>query len=236
MRGGQQVQATRRYEAGNTLLEVLVALTVMVLLVGTLSILVGAAVRGKMIVSVRSADTETARRTLEWMSERLRNAGLNTLPSAQAEPRCRDMVVAQVDSLRPTASQVYVSGEIFNTDTVAGNEVITLGYRLRGGSVIEESASCSGGWVPVVSGVSNPRITVTQLAFRYFTRNGDEVTVPTGDLEAIRSIRTILITLTVQGEEGRSGVQTQTFSRMVMLRNPRPDANNWLSPLETALP
>jgi hypothetical protein len=82
-----------------------------------------------MITSVRSADTETARRTLEWMSERLRNASLYILPSAQAEPRCRDMVVAQDVSLRPTANRIYVSGEIFNTNTVAGDQVITLGYR-----------------------------------------------------------------------------------------------------------
>lgn len=232
----ERSQGTWRGQAGNTLLEVLVALTVMAMLVGTLSILVGAAVRGKMIVAVRSADTETARRTLEWMSERLRNAGLNILPSAQSEPRCRDMVVAQVASLRPTADRIYVSGEIFNTDTVAGNEVITIGYRLQGGAVIEESASCAGGWIPVASGVSDPRITVSKLSFRYFTRAGDEVTVPTPNLGDIRSIRTVLVTLTVQGEQGRSGAQTQTFSRMVMLRNPRPDASNWLSPSETVFP
>jgi hypothetical protein len=76
-------------------------------------------------------------------------------------------------------------------------------------------------------------VTVTGLTFEYFTRTGDQVTVPTTDVEAIRSIRIIRVALTVQAEEGRSGVQTQTFTRMVMLRNPRPDANNWLSTSET---
>ncbi len=218
---------------GISLVEVLVAVATMSLVIGSLSALVGAAVRGKLIVAVRSADTETARQTLEWMSERLRNAGLNILPGAQAQPRCQDMVVALDSALRPRADRVYVSGEILNSDTVPGNQVVTIGYQLVNGVVVEESSSCSAGWSPVTSTVSNPRVTVTGLTFEYFTRTGDQVTVPTTDVEAIRSIRIIRVALTVQAEEGRSGVQTQTFTRMVMLRNPRPDANNWLSTSET---
>ncbi|MDR7523275.1 MAG: hypothetical protein QN168_12525 [Armatimonadota bacterium] len=209
------------------------AVGVMVFLVGTLSVLVGAAVRSRMIVAVRSADTETARQTLEWMSERLRNAGLNIHPSQQPAERCRDMVVALVPSLRPRPDRVYVSGEILNSDTIAGNEVITLGYYLEGGAVWEVSGSCNAIWAPTPSRVSDPRVTVTDLVFRFYTRTGTEVSVPTDDVEAIRSIRLITIAITVQGQEGRSGIQTQTFTRLVALRNPRPDANDWLSPSET---
>lgn len=220
-------------QRGATLLELLVAVVVILMLMGSLSVLVGAAVRSKMIVAVRSSDTETARQTLEWMSERLRNGGLNILPSAQAQTRCQDMVVAQDSSLRPQPDRVYVSGEIINTNTVAGDEVITLGYRLQGGAVIEERSSCVGSWSPSTSQVSDPRVTVTSLAFTYYDRAGDVVTVPTTDVTAIRSIRVIGITLTVRGQEGTSGTQTQTFTRAVMLRNPRPDNNNWLDPQET---
>lgn len=233
-------RAVLRGQAGVTLIEVLIAVVVMVLVMESLSLLVGAAIRSKMIVVVRAADTETARQTLEWMSERLRNAGLDILPSAQAQARCQDMVVAQDSSLRPQPDSVYISGEILNTNTTAGDEVITLGYRLAGGVMMQDTSSCAGAWSPTSAGLSDPRITVTPPSgtslFRYFTRAGDEVTVPTTDVEAIRSIRIILITLTVQGEQGRSGPQSQTFSRMVMLRNPRPDTNNWLSPTETMMP
>jgi type II secretory pathway component PulJ len=216
-----------------TLIEVLVALGVMALVLGGLTALVGAATRSKMIVAVRSADTETARQTLEWMAERLRNAGLNVLPGAQPQVRCQDMVVALEAALRPQPDRVYVSGEILNSDTVAGNEVITLGYRLQGGRVMEERGPCSGAWAPTSSVVSNSSIAVTNLTFEYFTRTGDPVAVPTTDIEAIRSIRVIRVSLTVQGEEGRSGLQTQTFSRLIMLRNPRSDTNNWLPGQET---
>jgi type II secretory pathway component PulJ len=216
-----------------TLLEVVVAAAVMSMVIGALSLLVGASVRSKTIVAVRSSDTQTARQTLEWMSERLRNAGLNVLPSAQLQVRCRDMVVAQDTSLRPQRDRVYVSGEIFNSNTTAGDEVITLGYRLQNGVLIEERSSCAGAWVPATSGISDPHVTVTDLAFHYFDRVGDEVAVPTTDVDAIRSIRLISVSLTVQAVQGRSGTQTQTFTRMIMLRNPRPDTNAWLSPRET---
>lgn len=217
-----------------TMIELLVALVIMMIVAGSLSTLVGASIRGKVITAARSADTETARQTLEWMSERLRNAGLNIRPSLQSQPRCQDMVVALDAALRPQANRVYVSGEIYNTDTTAGNQVITLGYRLSGGLVVEDTSPCSAaGWAPTTAQVSNPAIVVTGLAFRYYTRNGTDVVVPTTDVTAIREIRMIQVTITVQAVEGTSGAQTQTFTRLVMLRNPRPDTNNWLSPGET---
>ena len=220
-------------QAGITMIEVIVTVVIMGMVVGSLASLVGAAARSKLIASSRSLDTVTARQTLEWMSERMRNAGLNILPSAQIQARCQDMVVAQDPSLRPQADRVYVSGEIINTDTVAGNEVVTIGYRLNGGVVVEEAGSCAGGWAPTTASVSDSRVTVTDLSFRYFDRPGDEVIVPTSDITAIRSIRLIQISLTVQSVQGRSGIQVQTFTRQIMLRNPRPDNNNWLSPVET---
>jgi hypothetical protein len=43
---------------------------------------------------------------------------------------------------------------------------------------------------------------------------------------AIRRIQIISVSLTVQGREGRSGVQTQTFKRNAKLWDPEPNANN----------
>jgi hypothetical protein len=216
------------------LVEILISLVIMAITVGAITTLVGAAVRGKVLVAVRSADTETARQTLEWMSERLRNAGLNIRPSLQSELRCKDMVVAQDSALRPQPTSVYVSGEIYNTDTTAGNQVITIGYRLAGGVVLEDSAPCSAaGWSPVTAQVSNPAVAVTAFNLQYFQGNGAEVTVPTTDVDDIRDIRMIRVTMTVQGESGTSTAQVQTFTRMIMLRNPRPDINDWIPPQET---
>jgi type II secretory pathway component PulJ len=220
-----------------TLLELLVVIGLMAALAGSLSTLVGVAVRSKLIVAVRSADTETARQTLEWMSERLRNAGLNLKPGDQPELRCKDMVVAQEAALRPTASAFYASGEILNSDTVAGNEVITIGYLLgpdpvTGNPVVlEYQQLCTAGAGATTTPLSDPRIAVTNFQFDYFSSSGLRITDLTSASE-IRRIRLVRITLNVQGSQGQSGLQTQTWTRDVMLRNPEPNANDWKNPNE----
>lgn len=233
----REVPTPRCDQTGTSLLEVLVAITLMAILTGSMSTLVGAAIRSKLIIAVRSTDTQTARQTLEWMSERLRNAGLNLKPGDQSQLRCKDMVVAQDAALRPTASSVHVSGEILNTDTIAGNEVMTIGYWLGSDPVtgtqvvMEYSHTCSGG-LAATTPLSDPRIAVTALTFDYFSATGVRITALT-DVNQIRLIRTIRISLTVQGSQGNSGVQIQTWRRDVLLRNPEPNANNWGNPNES---
>ncbi|MDR7420438.1 MAG: type II secretion system protein [Armatimonadota bacterium] len=229
-------------QAGMTLLEVLVSIAMMVLIVSSMSILVGAATRSKLIVNVRSADTATVRQTLEWMSERLRNAGLNVNPTDPAQAayplRCRDRVVAQDASLLPTASQVYVSGEILNSDTLAGNELMTVGYFVGTvGSnqvVMEYRYPCVGG-APATTQLSDPRINVLGLTFQYFSANGNEVTNLTSAAD-IRRIQMIRVTLAVQGSEGTSGPHQVSVTRNVMFRNPEPYANSWTNPTEVIPP
>src|ERR1700756_2343124 len=101
-------------QRGLTVLEVIVGIAIMAVVGGAVSILVGSALQAKMISSVRSSDTETARSTLEWMTERIRNAGLNLQPSGQPQLRCKDMVVGQDLNLLPTATSLYISGDMLN--------------------------------------------------------------------------------------------------------------------------
>jgi len=221
---------------GMTVVEILVASALMAVVTGAIAILIGASVQSKMISASRSADTETARVTLEWMSDRLRNAGLNVLPSAQSQLRCKDRVVAQDTSLLPTANGVYVSGEILNTNTTAGDEVATIGYYLATDSgtgnqvVMEYNQPCSSGATAISTystRLSNPKISVTSLAFQYFDASGNAVT-NLGSASAIRQIQIISIAITVQSSEGRSGVQTQVFTRNVQFWDPEPNANTWV--------
>lgn len=219
-----------------TVLEVLIGIMIMAVVGSAIAILVGGAVQSKMISSVRSADTETARGTLEWMTERIRNAGFNLQPSAQAQVRCQDRVVAQDVALRPTATSVYVSGELLNTNTIAGDEDITVGYYLgsdpvTGAAVVMEyNQPCSGGATSIAANsrpLSSPNLTITSFSFQYYDANGNTVTNLTSPT-TIRQIQIVRVSLTVQGSEGRSGVQMQSLTRYVFLRNPEPNANNWL--------
>ena len=223
-------------QRGLTVIEILVASALMAIVVGSLSILLGASVQSKVISSARSADTETARATMAWMSDRLRNAGFNLLPGAQPQLRCKDRVVAQDTGLLPTANSVYVSGEMLNTNTTAGDEDATIGYYLAADPgtgnqvVMEYNQPCSSGSTAISTyskRLSNPKISVTNLAFQYFDVNGNAVTNLTS-ATTIRQIQIISISLTVQGSEGRSGVQTQVLRRNVKLWDPEPNANNWL--------
>jgi type II secretory pathway pseudopilin PulG len=226
-----------RDERGMTVVEVLVACALMAIVTGAIAILMGTSVQSKVISASRSADTETARATLAWMSDRLRNAGFNLLPSAQSQLRCKDRVVAQDSTLLPTASSVYVSGEMLKTDTIAGDQDLTIGYYLAadpGGSgnqvVMEYNQPCSSGATNISTyskRLSNPKINVTNLALLYFDANGAAVT-NLSSASLIRQIQIISISLTVQGTEGRSGVQTQSFQRYLKLWDPEPNANNFL--------
>lgn len=236
---GHQLDTTDaviRGTAGFTLVEALVGLLLIGVVTGAMAILVGAAVQSKVITTSRSVNIETTRRTLDWMSERLRNAALNLNPNLQSASRCKDRVVAQDPALLPTANSLYVSGEIINTDTVAGNETMTVGYYLgsdpgTGNQVVMEYRQfCSSGATDVTDNsqpLSSPKTTVTDFTFQYFGANGDQIT----DLitpSSIQQIRMIRISMTVQGSEGTSGNQSETLTRDVTLRNPEPNANTWV--------
>jgi hypothetical protein len=224
-------------ERGLTVTECLVGIAIAAVVAGTVALLLGAAVRSKMIGSTRSAETETAQSALGWMVERLRNAGLDLQPSAQLQARCKDRLVAQDAQLLPTAHSVYASGEMVKTSTVAGDEVLTIGYYVAldpdtsHGVVMEYRQPCASGAtsVPEYSArLSNPKLNVTDLSFQYFDAGGAAITSLIGPIQ-IRKIAAIKISLTVQGSEGASGVQTQTLARSVVFWNPEPNVNNWIN-------
>lgn len=220
---------------GLTVVEILVASALMAIVTGAIGILIGASVQSKVISASRSANTETARVALEWMSDRLRNAALNLLPSGQTQLRCKDRVVAQDTSLLPTANSVYVSGDMLNTVTSPPYPVATIGYYLATDAttgnqvVMEYNQPCSTGATAIATystRLSNPKISVTGLTFQYFDSNGNTVTNLTTP-SSIRQIQIISISMTVRGSEGRSGVQQQVFKRNVQFLNPEPNANTW---------
>jgi hypothetical protein len=219
-----------------TIMEILVGITIMAIASGAIAFLIGAAVQAKMITAVRAGDTESVRESLGRMAERLRNAGFNIKPPYTTPNRCWDRVVAQDAALTPTASRLYVSGEILKTDTTAGDQLATIGYYVGADPVTsvqvvqEYYQTCAGGATNVAANstpLSNPRIPVTNLTFTYYDSGGLLLTPPLTTLQT-QSIVFIKISMTVQASEGRSGTQTATLSRFVMLRQPEPNANSWI--------
>ena len=239
--GPQGVRQAVTGQAGLTVMEVLIGLSIMAVVAGSISMLVGTAVQSKMISAARQGDTETARESLDWMAERLRNAGLDVQPGSQPQLRCKDRVVAQDSLLLPTASSVYVTGDIVNTTTSSPYPIVTIGYYLgpdpvTGQQVIMEyNQPCSSGATSVATysnPLSTPNVTVTGLTFQYYDVNGNQIVSPT-TVAQIRSIQFIQVSLAVQSSQGQSGVQSQTLQRNIVLRNPDPNAANWQDPNET---
>ena len=230
-------------QGGMTIMEILVSISIMAVAAGAIAFLVGAAVQAKMITAVRAGDTESVRESLGRMAERLRNAGLNIVPGSYTGTivRCADRVVAGDATLYPTANSVYVSGDILipppPTSYVPGSAVVTIGYYLGADPVtgkqvvMEYSQACSSGATNVAANstpLSNPRIPVTNLTFTYYDSGGLLLTPPLTTAQT-QSILFIKISMTVQASEGRSGTQTATLSRFVMLRQPEPNANTWIN-------
>ncbi len=223
-------------QRGLTVIEILVASALMAIVAGAISILMGASVQSKMISSGWSSDTQSARKTLSWMSDRLRQAGFNVKPPL-TQARCNDRIVAQDATLYPTATAVYFSGEILNTNTVAGDEVATFGYYLgtdatTGNKVVMEyNQPCAAGATSVATystELSNPKSNVTNLTFAYYDGSGNVVSNLTS-VATIRTITIVSISLTVQTTEGKYGKQTEVYlNRYVRLWVPEPNLNAWM--------
>jgi Tfp pilus assembly protein PilW len=234
--GVRRRNPAREGERGLSVVEILVGAAIMFLVSGTISSLMGAAVRGKMITAGRTADTEVARRALDWMAERLRDAALNLVPSAQTQARCKDRVVAQDSVLLPTAGSVFVSGEILNTNAVAGDEDATVGYYLGADPVtgrqviMEYNQPCGSGATSLSAystALTDPAVAIQALGFQYYDATGTQVTNLTS-IPSIRQIAAIAVSLTVQAAQGTSGPQTETLTDIITFRNPEPNANAWL--------
>jgi len=223
-------------QSGLTIIEVLVGMVLMVIVAGIISLLIGDAVQSKMISVARAGDVGAARKSLDWMAERLRNAGLNVSPSAQPQTRCQDRVVALDPVLLPTAHSVYVSGDMLNTTTSPPYPNATIGYYLGADPasglqvIMEYNQACSTGATSLASysnPLSSPQTQVTGLSFQYFDTNGNTVS-NLSSAATIRQIQAINITLTVQTSQGRSGSQAETLTRYVTFRNPNPQTNTWV--------
>ncbi|MDR7521814.1 MAG: prepilin-type N-terminal cleavage/methylation domain-containing protein [Armatimonadota bacterium] len=218
---------TGRGERGLTLVEVIAAMAIGSLVLSTIYLALGTAIKARLLVWSQVHNQQHGRLVIQWMADRLRQAGYAVSPASPL-PRCQDALVAEDPALRPTASQIY-----FNTDldgAGAGAPTQTIGFRVgresAGGTmvnVVEESvADCTSGAPSRVSSVTDPTsVAIASLTFDYYDASGTPVTdLATPD--SIRTIRMVRITLVEQASAGSLGPRGQTWSVLVSLRNPDP--------------
>ncbi len=214
-------------ERGMTLIEMLAAMAIGTLVLSTIYLALGTAIRARLLVESTVHGQQHGRLVIQWVADRMRQAGYGV---AKAHPvaRCRDALVVEEAALRPTSSQVF-----FNTDldgTGAGEPTQTIGFRLgtemvRGTSVAvlrQSVTDCAGTATPVETSITDPTsVAVDSLVFTYYDRNGTVV----GDLSspvAIRSIRMVRVAMVERAAAGAMEPRVQTWNVLVNLRNPDP--------------
>lgn len=215
---------SRHSERGMTLIEVLAALAIGSLVLSTMYLALGTAVRSRLLVASQLQSQQHGRLVLQWLGDRVRQAGYAVNYNSPI-PRCRDALVVEDASLNPTAAQLY-----FNTDLVGDGTVETIGFRLGteivGGAtvnVVQQSVTdCVNGAAEQLASITDPTsVSVVSLTFTYYDVNGAQVTNLTSPT-SIRSIRMIRITLVERTSAGAQGTRDHTWTVTVNFRNPDP--------------
>ena len=211
---------TRRLpgDAGLTYMEVMIALSIMALIFWSIHLVVGNAIAAKLMVSNRVADQSQGRQVVEWLADRVRQAGFRA-SAGSTIPRCRNGIVSQDPLYYPTTSSLSITADVNNDGTA---ETRTFKVENIGGipAVTESVTDCTAGATtsdqPVTDTTS---VRVQSLAFAYFDASGTAVTNLTTPA-AIQTIRTVQVTVVVRALGGQLGPTDQTWTTEIALRNP----------------
>jgi Tfp pilus assembly protein PilW len=208
----------RRGEAGVTAMEVLVALSIMGLVLASIHLTIGNAISAKLMVSNRIADQNQGRVLVEWIADRVRQAGYGA-NAGSSIARCRNGIVAQDPLYYPTASSLSITADVANSGTA---QTRTFQVETVSGvpAVTESVTNCAAGATtsdqPITDTTS---VRAQSLVFAYYDVNGNAVTNLTNQA-AIQSIRSVKVTAQVRATAGKSGPTDETWTTLIALRNP----------------
>lgn len=208
-----------------TLVEVLATLAIGTIVLSSMYLAMGTAVRSRVKVGLTIHNQQHGRLAIQWMSDRLRQAGYG-VDTASPLPRCRDALVVEDAGLQPTATRIF-----FNTDLDGPGALPTqtIGFYqgtefVAGAAVpvlLQSVADCTTGAGTTAGSLMDPSsVRVLSLQFQYYDAAGAVVTDLTSPA-GIRSIRRVRITLQMRAA-GPRDVEDQTWQTTVTLRNPEP--------------
>jgi hypothetical protein len=195
---------------GATLIELVTSLAVMAVVVASLYLLLGAGIKGRLIVHARVSDQERGRHALTWIADRLRQAGYD--PQAA----CPDGLV------RAGSGQGFEQRLAFRATV---DDAMTPPRRLyvyyaEGGTLWEEvwidgaETACFeevGRVAPDRARVAVTSRIVRGFSLTYFDRDG----APAQDLARVRSVG---MTLRLESESTPGRLETQVYRTLVTIR------------------
>ncbi len=197
---------------GSTLIEFISMLSVIALVVSSLFLLVGAGVKGRLIVHARVSDQERGRQALTWLADRVRQAGYD--PQAA----CPDGFVltgngngydrrlafrATIDERLDPPRRTYVY--------YVQNR--TLWQETLAADTIPPCAAEAARPYPDPRRVALTPTVVRAFDLSYLDGNGQPAWTPA----AVRSVR---ITLTVEAQATPGRLESQTYQTIVTVRAP----------------
>jgi hypothetical protein len=204
--------ALHRASAGATLIEFVTMLSVIALVVGSLFLLLGAGVKGRLIVHARVSDQERGRQALTWLADRVRQAAYD------AQAACPDGFVligngngydqrmafrATIDAHMDPPRQTYV---YYVQGRTLWQEILPTDSTPQCTDEVARSTPDSRR-VPLTPPV------VRAFDLGYLDANGQPTSIPA----AVRSVR---ITLTVEAEATPGRLESQTHQTIVTARTP----------------
>lgn len=195
---------------GTTLIELMTSLAVVAVVVASLYLLVGAGIRGRLIVHARVSDQERGRHALMWIADRLRQASY--------EPRaaCPDGVL-QAGSGEGFDQRLAFRATIDETLKPPRRLYV---YYADGGTLWQETrvedaaATCAeeaGRVAPDRARIALTFRIVREFHLDYLDRHG----AATADPSLVRSVG-ILLRLETESTPGR--FETQTYRTLVTIR------------------
>ena len=203
-------------ETGLTVLEVVAALSISVVAFASVHLTAGTAILGKLLTSTTVSKEQQGRQVVEWIADRVRQAGFTTAGSALA--RCQDKIATQSGYL-PTTSQLWVNADVDNDGMPE-----TRGFRIETVSgvpaVTETVIDCATGAITLDQPITSPTsVQVLALTFSYYDASGAAVTDLTS-VPAIRTIRFVTVTVQARSTGVARGSTPQTWTSSIQLRNP----------------
>lgn len=201
-----------RARRGATLIELVATLAIAAIVTSSLYLLLGAGIKGRLIVQARIADQETGRQALAWLVERIRQANYD--PRAA----CPDGIMRAGDG-RDFAHRLAFRAILDEQLTPPRR---TYAYYVEGRRLWQETLTQE---LPSAcfdedrrAGPDSRRVPLTPpIVERIVLVPMDRDGSPTTDPSAIRAIR---ITLTVQAQSVSGRTESQTYETFAAVRGP----------------
>jgi hypothetical protein len=195
---------------GTTLIELVTALAIMTVVAGSLYLLLGAGIKGRLIVHARVSDQERGRLALMWLSDHVRQInydarsacpeGLLRIGSGAGFGQ-RLAFRAIIDEALAPPRRIYV---YYVDNETLWQEVQT---EAAGAQCFQEMSRAGPDRARTAL---TPRI-VRALELRFFDRNGEITGTPS-------LVRSIGITLRLDAESTRGTIESQTYHTVVTVR------------------